>query len=1190
MLKKISFHGFKSFADKVEVEFSQGITAVIGPNGCGKSNIFDGVRWVLGEQSAKSLRGGKMDDVIFSGSASRKPQDMAEVTLVLDNQTGIFKREEEEISVTRRATRGKGSEYFINGEAARMKDVHELFMDTGVGSNSYSIIGQGQIEKILSTKLEERRAIFEESSGIVKLKNQKEQTEKHLAEIETNVIRIEDILKEIEKQLKPLREQSAKAQSYNQLKEELYTVETQYLLHEYDAVQEKLEDANEQVTKLDENVSAYQTNLQHKEEEIEQNKTLLQEKNDELLTYQQQMSLKKEELGKLEGSITVSTERIQNAERQIIEINEQLHEIETKYSLSTEDFRTKQMDLATYEEKVQQIEQELQEVSNQLVSLDSQKIHLATEIEFARTRSIEEYNELTKEQAELTQLAKKEEESDLFLNNVSAKMDAAMNDKQQVEASYQAAKEQFESFSQTLESSQQLLQTKQAQLHEAERKQIELNRTLQDTENELIRKKNQAESLEQSIDNNESFFEGVKAVLQAKKNGRFSGVHGAIADLVHVKKTYEVAMESLLQSSMQFLVTEDDHVAKEAVTYLKNERLGRATFLPLNLATSSSFDQHDLHKITQTNGITPALEAVDFDQKFLPIVTSLLGRSLIAESLDVAVQFIKTHNIRAKIATLDGEIVQAGSISGGQSKKQKANYFKKRRELEEFQHDVVTLDEKITHVQADKSATDTIVATLRNDIRTVQSDVETYKEDAYNAQLVMEDAKRTMDFQIEKVQEIDLQEKEIRLSLGSLRKSVQTLRFSIEEKEKTYKELTSQLEEYSKKLEQTEQLLDETKEKKTQLTVEVNRLTNESKGIKSFLEDFSNDSESIEEKITRLHTRRENEEQIIAASSADQQVFETKKEELQAELAIDIDIFNAMKQEVKVLTEKIELIEQELKTIRVEKEVTEKELNTKKIYVSRKETEKNNILARLQETYAVIEEEIATMERRAIDTQASKKEIEQLKRKMNGLGNINHQAIEDCAALEERYSTEKEQFDDVKNAKRDLMTLLKSVEDEMTTRFLETFKAIQDHFKKIFVDLFGGGKASLTLVDPKDPLHSAIEIVAQPPGKKPQSINSLSGGEKAFTAVALIFSIISAKPSPFVIFDEVDAPLDDANVVRYAKYTKEYSKKCQFILVTHRKQCMTAADVLLGITQKVKGVSIMFPYAVEDLEKDEHVS
>lgn len=1190
MLKRILFNGFKSFADKVEVDFSEGITAVIGPNGCGKSNIFDGVRWVLGEQSAKSLRGGKMDDVIFSGSDSRKAQNMAEVTLFLDNSTGIFKRDEQEVIITRKATRGKGSEYFINGEPSRMKDVHELFMDTGVGSNSYSIIGQGQIDRILSTKIEERRAIFEEASGIVKLKQRKEQTEKNLVAVDSNLLRIEDILKEIEKQLNPLREQSEKAKEFNGLSDSLKTIETQYLLHEYDNINVKIIEVKEVIDNLNKEVEKDTLFLEENEEKLKNLKSEFQIKNDDTFEFQKETASLKEEIQKIESSISLCDERISNSKNKILEFEDQLKEIEQKYSLSTEDYKDKQKQLENLELSIKSNEAELISLNTKIVEQENEKMSVSTEIDFLRNKTTEEYNELTKEKYELEQLAKKEEEANLFLNNVADKIEEATLIKNQVKEEFDSFNSIFQTKVESLDKASKKLMTQNEELTNYQDEYNSLINEQREVDSSLINAKNKHDLLENSFENNDSFFEGVKSILKAQKDGKISGIHGAIADLVSVHKNYELAVETLLASTMQFLVTEDDGVAKKAVQILKQEKLGKATFLPLNMASGNGFDKNDMQKISETKGISFALDVLDFDPKYHKIISGIIGRSLIAENLDVAVEFMKHSKIRAKISTMDGEVVQQGSISGGQNKRQKSSYFQKKTELEELSSKIDSLSSRQIVISKEKETISKKIEEIHNSNKQINLEIEKMKNDVYQDQLSFEELKLNLERKEEKLSEIELQEKDINLNLSSMRKALMNLRMSIEKTELNYQNSNNELNNLTSSLSELENSLSENNNKKLEFSVEITKLNEEYKSIKEFLEDFNNGTDSIEDKISKLYAKKDKELSSIETLSKNKDEFTLEYDKLYSSYKESDDKLQEMLSNNKTITEETEKLEEEIKNVRLEKEKAEKELNSKNVYVSKKETELSNITSKLFESYEIQEEEISILERLDIDISASKKEIDSIKRKMNGLGSINHQAIEDCEALEERYSKEKSQFDDVNSAKKDLSELLKSVEDEMTTKFNDTFTTISEHFKKIFVELFGGGKATLSLVDPKNCLTSAIEITAQPPGKKPQSINSLSGGEKAFTAVALIFSIISAKPSPFVIFDEVDAPLDDANVVRYAKYTKEYSKKCQFILVTHRKQCMQMANSLLGITQKVPGVSIMFPYAVEELDNIQEIS
>ena len=1186
MLNEIIFRGFKSFADEQVMRFEKGTNGIIGPNGCGKSNIIDGISFVLGAQSAKSLRGGKMQDVIFAGSSSRKAKDMAEVTLVLDNSEGTFKKAKgEQISVTRRVLRSGGSEYYIDGEPARLKDVNDLFMDTGVGSDSYSIIGQGQIGKILSTKLEERRAIFEEAAGIVKLKQQKEQTEKRLREVDGNMVRIEDIVKEIEKQLKPLEKQAEKALEFKELDDELQMLEVQYLLHEYDNLQEKITETDDEITVLSEQVEHVSAFLEDKEANITSFKETYQIKNDELFELQNQSSEVKEELEKIKGTVLLNDERIENAHNQIKEADENLREIEAKHSLSTEEFKNRQKRLTEILETVVSNEKEINRLNEDITQMDYDKLVMSNDIEHTRKKSIEEYNEINRKTYEMTQLEKAIEELTVQLADLSEKNSLMEEEKKALESEVTIQKDVYTEHLNVLKENETLYQSKQTEAKELKNDYTKNLTLLQETEREWIRLKNQVEHLENFIENNEGFYDGVKSVLSEKKKGRFDGIHGAVAEVIQVEKKFEVSVESLLQSSMQFLIVEDDKVAKDCITYLKNEKKGKATFLPLNLANPYSFDKKELNEIASYSGVRLAPDAISYNVHFAPVMQSLLGRSIIADNLDIGLSFLKEKKIRAKIATIDGEIVQSGSISGGQSKHQKASFFTKRRELEELK---TLFDNTTKQLELQKTNDDTLkvqVTTYEQAIETLFSDIDNQRLSLHEKQKEYEDSLHQLERFTEKMQDTSISEQEVKMNLSESKKGVIKLKFSLEAAEKKYAEMNEELVRLENQLKDSEDALERLKEEKTNMFLSINRLNEEEKQIKSYLDDFNNDHDSVEEKIRKLYARKETE--IIRISELEEHGEGLGKqltalEEKMQEYNQKVDAMRASNQD---LNKQIEEMENAIKTERQKKEELEKELNQKQVFFSRKETEKSNTLNRLKESYNLEEEQLETVDRREIDLSASKKKVSELKKKIATLGNINHTAVEEFANLSKRYKDEKEQLDDVKTAKADLRMLISNVENEMINRFTSSFDSIAKKFSETFVELFEGGKAKLTLEDPNEPLTSAIEIIAQPPGKKPASINSLSGGEKSFTAVALIFAIISSKPSPFVILDEVDAPLDDANVARFARQLIQYKGMSQFVVITHRKGTMMACDTITGITQEERGVSIVFPHTLEDKER-----
>lgn len=1186
MLNEIIFRGFKSFADEQVMKFEKGINGIIGPNGCGKSNIIDGISFVLGAQSAKNLRGGKMQDVIFAGSGSRKEKDQAEVTLVLDNSDGSFKKAKgSQISVTRRVFRSGGSEYYIDKEPALLRDVHDLFMDTGVGSDSYSIIGQGQIGKILSTKLEERRAIFEEAAGIVKLKNQKEQTEKRLREVDGNMIRIEDIVKEIERQIKPLQKQAEKAVEFEKYSGELQSLEVQYLLHEYDDLERKISVTQTDAESLKNIIEQSQLKIDANEENLTFSKQEHQKKNVELYALQNETAALKEELERLNGSISLNNERVTNAHKAISDIEENLLEIEQKHSFSTDEFQKKKDRLIQISTDLTLKENKELELNDILTDHENKKMFLTNEIEHDRKKSVEEYNSVNQKTFEMEQIEKRKRELENEFTELTEKSSTTKSEMKRLKDSSLKIKSDYDALFEKL-AKNELLQQEEAKKHKDLK--LELSKAMvnvQETESEWFRQKNHIESIENFIENNGAFYDGVKAVLTEKKEGRIVGVHGAVAEILNVDKSFETAIESLLQSTMQFLVTDTDEVAKKCIQFLKKEKKGKATFLPLNLANANVFNEKEANKIKECHGIHLAIDVVKFDSLFEPIMKSLLGKSIIADNLDIALDFVKKNGIRAKISTLDGEIVQTGSISGGANKHQKANFFTKRRELEElkerhsatnttleaFKKQYEMLKEKIESHEIQMEEDNAILESGRADVNALQKEYE--------------DTLHSIERFDEKTQEHMVNEKEATHLINESKTTIHRLKMAIDKSNDVYRELISRISTLEISLSEVNLEIETVKAIKTELFLEINRLSEESRQINSYLEDINNDNDSVEEKISKLYARKQNElgriEEMVEHGSSLEKQQQSMKMELD-KLTVNV---TSMYESNQILSKEIDAREAVNKEDMSIQNQSEKELKQKEIYLSKRETERANAITRLKETYNFEEQDIQRLDRVEIDLTKSKKLISELKKQISSLGNINHAAVEEFEQLEERYKNEKEQLNDVKSAKADLNLLVTNVEAEMISRFMMTFDSIAEKFSKTFVELFEGGNARLTLENPSEPLTSAIDIIAQPPGKKPASINSLSGGEKSFTAVALIFAIISSKPSPFVILDEVDAPLDDANVARFAKQLVKYRSMSQFVVITHRKGTMMATDTLTGITQEEQGVSIVFPHTVEEKHK-----
>lgn len=1186
MILKVIYSGFKSFADKIEVDFSKGLTTIIGPNGCGKSNIVDGIRWVLGEQSAKTLRGGKMEDIIFFGTVKRKPSDAAEVTLILDNSKSIFKNvNTQQVAVTRRTFRKGGSEYLINGEISRLKDVQNLFLDSGIGSRSYSLIGQEQAKKILSTKIEERRAIFEEAAGIVKFKQQKEQTEKSLQEVESNLTRMEDILHELKGQLDPLEKQSKKAQSYKNLSEELKTFEIQYLLHQFDEINLILKDLDASIEGQTNEVEQMDEKLSNDERYLEESKVKYQEDNEEVFSLQTVVSEKKEEIDKKINEINLLLERNKNSESKFNDAVLELKEIEKKHSLSMDEYQQKLKRLTFVESTLDSKQNEFELLTEKVNSVENDKLHIVSDYEHFRNKTVDLYNQITQKEYERNQSKERETEYKDKLKITEENLTTIQKDFEEAKNLYQSLKQDYDELSskkekitnqldhlnEILDTSNKELEIKSQERQEFERSQFEL--------------KTKIDNIESFMENNEGFFDGAKAILNEKKKGSFPNVLGAFAELINVNEKFEVAIDTLLQSTMQSIITIDDSVAKECIKFLNKDKLGRATFLPLNLAQPVLFNKNELSSIHSFNGIHLATEGLTYDSQISPVVESKLGRSLIADSLDIALEFTKQTNIKTRISTLDGEIIQTGSITGGTSSRKKSNFFTKKRELEHAKEELELIQTKIIQYGAEITKTKELVDDTKQNIKKLSEelkDVDNLMSNQYDS---MKDSENNFLRFNEKHQDLLTENEELKIFLKETSNKIMTLKLEVESLEKQHEDANKQLQNlHTKKENQDGNLTDMLKEI-TDIQTLLARLDEEQKQLQEYMSNFGENAESINDKVNYLNNRI-NEEELSVKQNLE--TIEKLNEELTLNQS-EYDVIKSQLEQARKLNqssvEEINQLEKDLKQLRIQKENLEKELNKQKIKYSKKETEIQTILQRLNEDYEITDENINDFSRQEIDMKNSEKVVKSLRKEISALGNVNHNAIDEYEELLTRYQSEKKQCDDAKLAKQDLLSLIADIEVEMTARFTETFSEIAKHFKNTFVNLFEGGKAELKLIDDKNPLTSEIEIMAQPPGKSFQSISLLSGGEQSLTAVALIFAIILAKPSPFVILDEVDAPLDDANVKRFATYLKELSKTNQFIVITHRKGTKMASDYMYGVTHEELGVSVVAQVKLDFNEK-----
>ncbi|PGK52542.1 chromosome segregation protein SMC [Priestia megaterium] len=1186
MILKVIYKGFKSFADTIEVDFAKGLTTVIGPNGCGKSNIVDGIRWVLGEQSAKSLRGGKMEDIIFHGTAKRSKSDMAEVTLILDNSKGTFKQvQTEQVSVTRRAFRKGGSEYLINGEISRLKDLQNLFLDSGIGSRSYSLIGQEQAKKILSTDIKERRAIFEEAAGIVKFKQQKEETEKNLAKVEQNLTRMEDIIHELEKQLNPLRKQSEKAARHKEISSSLLGLEVQYLLNQYDALHNQVKELTSSISKYSADVQSLEERLFSNESKLEELKVAYQENNEDIFSSQSSLSSQKEEIDKIESTIQLLSERIQNSEFKISETQTELSDLEAKHSMALNEYNQKKERFEFVKTSLLEKQTELNGLQTSIDSVESDKLHVVNDYEHFRNKVVELYNRMSQKQYERNQLKERESELKEKQKVVDQSLADIKNEYQSYQDVYTKLQSQYDELASQKEQTSSSLQENQKLVLEKQQAYDNLFSTVKDLQQKQFQLKTKIDSIETFIENNEGFFDGAKSILSEKKKGNFKNVVGVIAELIKVEKKYEIALDNLLQSTMQSIVTIDDESAKECISYLTKNKLGRATFLPINMAQSSGFSKDELQKIENTPGIILSTDGITFSDQLKPVILSKLGRSLIAESLTIGLDFIKKTKIKARISTVDGELIQLGSITGGASSRKRTNFFTKKRELEDYKQEDISITASLHEHSESLNALKDAIEKLNTENQTLSENLTSYINELNAQYNGVKDAENNYHRIHEKHQDLLTEQEEIKVNLRNASTKIIDLKFELEQTEKEHDETNQKLENLHSEKETQDGSLSSMLKNLNDTQTLVARLEEEMKQLTLYLDSQNQQTNEVVAKVSSMKQRIEEETKSIDKNRIEITTFKDNLLTLRETFDGTNQHLSERRGETQSALDEINQLESSIKQARQEKENVEKELHKLQVQFSKQETEIEAISNRLLEDYEMDNEIISTHAREQIDMKSAKKEVEQLRKELSSLGNINQNAIDDFKELQERYNTESTQFQDAKKAKEDLVALITSIEEEMTVKFTTTFYEIASIFEKTFTDLFEGGNAKLRLADEKNPLTSEIEIIAQPPGKVAKSISLLSGGEQSLSAVALIFAIILAKPSPFVILDEVDAPLDDANVARFSNYLKKLSQESQFIVITHRKGTKMVSDFMYGVTHEELGVSVVAAVKLDFNEK-----
>lgn len=1181
-LKRIELSGFKSFADRTELEFVRGITAVVGPNGSGKSNISDGIRWVLGEQSAKSLRGGNMQDIIFAGSDSRKAVNIGEVSLTLDNQDKALPLEFSEVTVTRRVHRNGESEYLINKQPCRLKDITELFMDTGIGKEAYSIIGQGRIEEILSTRSEDRRGIFEEASGIVKYKSRKKEAQKKLEDTENNLLRIHDLVSELEGQIEPLKEQSEKAETYKSLKEDLKNKEIALYVHQIEGVHASWSETNERLAVLRDEQTVLSTFVSKHDALLEEERQALIQLEESLTKLQDELLRSSEETEKSEGYGELLNERRTHLERNRESLAESLASAEERIQTAT-------AEEAALKDKRANLETELSGLTVKLAE-EEEKLALADgSSEVEEKLKAELFDTLNAMAQARNDIRYGEGQREVLERRMSRISEENAKWREQLEALQEKRAqldERLALVTSALEEVRDRYVAEGARSGELQRKLEEAQaavRRFEQKREALVSRRDTIKELQNDYD---GFQHGVREVLKAAKRGNLQGVHGAVAELVGVPAHLETAIETALGGALQHIVMEDEKNARAAIAYLKQRQSGRATFLPLDVIRPRNLPDTDRRLLEQTEGfIGVASELVQSEEKYRSIVSSMLGNVLISETLEQANKIASRLQYRYRVVTRDGDIVNAGgSMTGGSLQKKSSSLLGRQRQLEELEREIKEAETARDNAKAEADDLKKEYAQVGQNIEQLreQGEIERLNEQqvAAERQQLLQEEKQLQEQQAALVGEkaafdaeadgLDSVRQEAEARLAVLTEEEQRLQNRIREAEELRRRSQTEKEELQgaltelkiaiARMEQDRTALDE---QITRQRADLSRLMAERKQFKESLE--QNDAEASR----------------TSQESVDQKERLNELRLQKKQLTENIDFKRADRAEK---LRELERKEGETKEQRTKLKTVEESLRQAEISVNRLDVELDNLLRKLSEEYEIGFE--LAKERYPVpeDIVGTQNEVRDMKRKISALGDVNLGAIEEYKRVSERFQFLSEQENDLIEAKTKLHGIIREMDDEMSKRFRTTFEEIRKHFVVVFSRMFGGGRADLILSEPDRPLDTGIDIVAQPPGKKLQNLQLLSGGERALTAIALLFAILNVKPVPFCVLDEVEAALDEANVARYAQYMREFSDTTQFIVVTHRKGTMEEADVLYGVTMEEGGVSKLVSVRLEEAD------
>ena len=1171
-LKRLEMQGFKSFADKTVLEFMPGITAVIGPNGSGKSNISDSIRWILGEQSMKSLRGTKTQDIIFAGTQSRKSLGFAEASLVFDNTDGTLPIEYSEVTVTRKIYRSGETGYYINKAPCRLKDVVELFMDTGIGRDGYSIIGQGKIDEILSNKSEDRRHIFEEAAGIVKYRSRKEETEKKLEQTKLNLLRINDILTEIEGNLEPLQMQADKAKKYLNLKEELKNIEVGLFIYNI----EKYRQALEELTSDEEIMNSTLNQEEGKLEKIKILKEELKDRIDEITLQIENMQNigfeSQKEIEKLNSNINLAEAKIKNNIENTELYQKEIKELEEKIENLKQDIEQKQNKKDNLKQNKEKFENELKAKEEELKKLTEKLSSKEIEIE-AKKKQVEEnidkkyelQTEISTQTANIDNIEKRQKQIKQEIDANILNLDRTRMKREDIAKGFYQIENNRNKVLKSIENID-------SQKQEIDKKIKEFDLQIINNTNDMRMKQSRYNFLVETEKEKEGYIKSVKSLLidceKIKELGK--GMHGVLANIISVPSEYETAIEMCLGASLQNIVTDTEEDAKKLVEHLRKNNLGRASFLPITSVKGKKLDSIKGKKI---GVVGVASDLVKFDKKYEQIIFSLLGRTVVVDNMQNAINLAKENNYSFRIITIEGDVINpSGAITGGSVAKKTVNILGRSREIEVLEKELKGLRNKISKLEEDKEK---YVDSSENIIEEVQS-----------LEKQLQEIDITYATEKQRIISIDENIEQIQNRIDKLKEEVEKTEKSKNETLASKQKNKECIEKMSKQNEEDQKIIDEFSNANKESQKYIDDLNLDITNLKISVSSFNESEVSIQEmtemimKEIETHTKNKNNKSLQIKNA----ILENDK--------LKIEIENT-KQEIEKVKSKVsnsgenidkmkkERIEKNEKLSKKEEEQTEQfkrieELKAQitKIEVKKTKTEEDitDVINKMWEEYELTPNNAGEYQKPE-NVAVTQRRVNVLRTDIKELGSVNVDSIEEYKKLKDRYDFMCEQRLDLEDTMSKLRKVIQDMTETMKQEFKEKFEIINKNFGEVFKELFGGGMAEVTLTDEENILECGIDITVQPPGKKLQNMTLLSGGEKAFTAIALLFAILKINPAPFCVLDEIEAALDDVNVYRYAEYLKKFAKETQFLVITHRKGTMEAADTVYGVTMEEKGIS-----------------